>query len=350
MEKQKLNSIQVLRGIAAMMVLLAHAPMATKPPAGPFADFPWRIGAMGVDVFFIISGFVIAMVTERTRSGSADFLRNRLTRILPMYLVASTFLLTLAPISASKIWNTLFFIPLFDGHAYTNPAHWFGWSVALEMWFYMIFSAVLAFARQTAFTTYITVIVSAVMITFFYEGDWFAPHFLGSPLALEFVLGLLLYRCRHKLGFRVSVCMMLIGALLMWEAGSARPWLAIHDDSLASSKVAMLRVATWGLPSLLVVAGFVGLDLTTKIRWPASLVWMGNISYSFYLMQPFAIIAMRIAHVSVWWVAFLWMFSITTVLAGLANMYIEVPLTRALRDDLRNRRLAKQAAVNSRAA
>jgi exopolysaccharide production protein ExoZ len=344
MEKQKLNSIQVLRGIAAMMVLLAHAPMATKPPAGPFADFPWRIGAMGVDVFFIISGFVIAMVTERSRGGPADFIRNRLTRILPMYLITALLFLAMDDASMSKIWNTLCFIPIFDyGNTYTNPAHWFGWSVALEMWFYLIFAVALSYAKQRAGKAFILFIVSAVILTFFYNGNWFAPHFLGSPLALEFVLGLLLYRFRHKLSFRVSLCLLLGGLWLMWEAGSARPWLSIHETSLTSSKLAMLRVATWGLSSFMVVAGCVGLDLTAKVRWPASLVWMGDISYSFYLTQPFAIVAMRIAQVPVWWLAWIYLFLIATVLAGLANRYIEVPLTRALRDDLVNRKLAKQA-------
>lgn len=341
MDKQKLNSIQVLRGVAAMMVLLAHVPLAISLPTGSIAkELPWRIGAMGVDVFFIISGFVIAMMTERGRSSPGDFVRNRVTRILPMYLVASALLLALGPLSASKVWNTLFFVPLFDGRAYTNPAHWFGWSVALEMWFYMIFAAVLTLPKHKTGATYVAIIVSVVMPTFFYDGDWFAPHFLGSPLALEFVLGLLLYRYRYKLSFSVSVCMVIAGFWLMWKAGSARPWLASHEDSLASSKVAMLRVATWGLPSLLVVAGFVGLDLTAKIRWPASLVWMGNISYSFYLIQPFVIVSMRFLEVPPW-IAFLYMFSITTILAGLANKYIEVPATRALRVGMVSREAAR---------
>jgi peptidoglycan/LPS O-acetylase OafA/YrhL len=70
---------------------------------------------------------------------------------------------------------------------------------------------------------------------------------------------------------------------------------------------------------------------------------MGDISYSFYLTQPFAIVAMRIAQVPVWWAAWIYLFLIATVLAGLANRYVEVPLTRALRDDLHNRKLVKQA-------
>jgi peptidoglycan/LPS O-acetylase OafA/YrhL len=48
--------------------------------------------------------------------------------------------------------------------------------------------------------------------------------------------------------------------------------------------------------------------------------------------------------------ALIYMFAMTTLLAGLANRYIEVPVTRALRDDLHDRKLAKQAAANSRAA
>lgn len=344
MGHQRFNSIQVLRGLAAMMVLLAHIPLATNLASDPVAkDFPWRIGAMGVDVFFVISGFVIAMVTERSRGGPADFMRNRLTRILPMYLITSLLLYPLGPSSPGKVWNTLFFIPILDGQTYTNPAHWFGWSVAIEMWFYLVFATVLLFARDKVVRTYVSLMLSIVALTFFYNGNWLTPHFLGTPLALEFVLGVLLYQWRHKLGFRVSVMMIIIGACLMWYAGSARPWLALHEESIRSSQVAMLRASTWGLSSFMVVAGCVGLDLATKLRWPASLVWMGDISYSFYLTQPFAMLVARIVHPQSWWSTCLLLFSVTTLLAALANRFIEVPATRALRAGRVNRTVAEQA-------
>ncbi|MGZ3323355.1 MAG: acyltransferase family protein, partial [Xanthobacteraceae bacterium] len=228
------------------------------------------------------------------------------------------------------------------GQTYTNPAHWFGWSVALEMWFYLVFAAVLMFGRDKLIRTYVSVMLSIVALVFFYHGSWLTPHFLGTPLALEFVAGVLLYQWRYKLGFRLSVMMILVGVCLMWYAGSARPWLAIHDESIRSGQVALLRVSTWGFSSFLVVAGCIGLDVTTKVRWPASLVWMGDISYSFYLAQPFAILTARVVHFHSWWATWLLLFSVTTLLAALANRFIEVPATRALRAGSPGRKMIKQ--------
>ena len=121
----KLRSIQVLRGVAACAVVLLHAHLSGGTPIGE----NWaRLGAAGVDLFFVISGFIMATIAKPS---AGRFLFDRFWRIFPLWLVAVTpWLIALRP-GPSIIAASLTLWPVY--HQFTMPALDVGWTLSFEL-------------------------------------------------------------------------------------------------------------------------------------------------------------------------------------------------------------------------
>lgn len=174
-------------------MLVAHANMVA-PSSWRWLE-PWSNGggAMGVDVFFVISGFVVAMSAERPGVTAGRFLLDRATRVLPLYLLASLPFLAFGVATWREGWNTSAFLPVFDRGSYTDPAHWFGWSIGAELWFHLVFAAAFRWASEAGRIPALTAAAAAlVAIGWLCGGDWVLPRFVGTPMMLEFAAGALL--------------------------------------------------------------------------------------------------------------------------------------------------------------
>jgi exopolysaccharide production protein ExoZ len=194
-----LNGIQVLRATAALLVVLHHTLQASggeiAPPKSPY----WftTFGAAGVDIFFVISGFIMFYVsfpTGRPSVTPASFLLKRITRIYPFYWFSmalafglwSKGLFNPSQIDADILIRSFFLIP--SNGFIVDVA----WTLVYEMYFYVIFAATLTFCRPlvSLFGT------SAVIIILCAFGR-FAPNdtlrvFLGNTISVEFCFGLIL--------------------------------------------------------------------------------------------------------------------------------------------------------------
>jgi exopolysaccharide production protein ExoZ len=137
------KSLQILRAVAATSVVYFHigrSPLAPIP--SPIAVF----GSFGVDIFFVISGFVMAMVVANGHS-ARSFAIGRLTRIVPLYWILTTCLLLLAAVKPDLLIATtanlpnylksLFFIPYFKENGSLTPMLAVGWTLNYEMFFYL---------------------------------------------------------------------------------------------------------------------------------------------------------------------------------------------------------------------
>jgi len=144
----KMQSIQVLRGVAALLVIWCHL----KYDLGLklWIVYPFLatdIGAIGVDIFFVISGYVIAMTAAKCGRDWKGFLANRIARIVPLYFSVSLLCLALDILpggriaSFQQIFNTFGFIPIFDRAHFTSPLCMTGWTISFEMWFYILFAS-----------------------------------------------------------------------------------------------------------------------------------------------------------------------------------------------------------------
>ncbi len=281
--RKHLVAIQYLRGIAAIAVALAHiaglqhslAPNE-KPVLHEFAGF-W-----GVDIFFVISGFIIAYITREVMPGwrsSCVFMFKRLVRIVPAYwcfTVLIYFADTQHWFSDQKnttnlalLLKSLFFIkPGF-------PLLFVGWTLTLEMFFYLVFSISLWRFFPGGRVAVVALVFSVLAgLSFLVDSQQRYFVFFTQPVILEFVVGMLLgYVYPHSckaIGMIAGRSVLLVGVM-----GLLVITFALPVDTLVAQ-----RVIWWGIPAVLIVAGALHAGLATGWR---TLHAAGEVSYSLYL-------------------------------------------------------------------
>jgi exopolysaccharide production protein ExoZ len=269
---RQLEGIQYLRAVAALMVVLYHLNAHGGPLLKAFtAEF-----SSGVDIFFVVSGFIMLITSQRATPFS--FIGRRIARIVPLY-----WLLTLATCaaavlsshrhSATEVVKSLLFIPYLDVHGsgIVLPIIPPGWSLDLEMYFYVLFAVTLA-APLRRWAVPILGVVFAILMAFhdavMARGDIAA--FYLQPRIIEF-----------------------------W-AGMAIGWLYLNERLTAAPAIAMAAVVVgfaglvafdlpFQVPAVLLVAGVVSLERAQRVpRWPI-LGYLGDASYSTYLTHGAAL-------------------------------------------------------------
>lgn len=283
-------TIQALRAIAALMVVVFHALELWGDridPSAPGVD--WANGAAGVDIFFVISGFVMIMASRHLigqPNGWTDFLRHRIARIVPLY-----WLLTTAKLAAVMILPALairtsldpgfiagsyLFMPVIDHAGNFRPLIPMGWTLTYEFLFYLLFAAALAMRADI-----LRVIVPGLGIiaafALFRQASWPAWTVLFSTIVLEFIFGVVLAKLTlagHRLSPRAASALVTAGIV------------AIMALPMVSSD---LRVVMWGLPAFAIVAGAVSLERIVADKLPNWLLSLGDASYSIYLGHGFVV-------------------------------------------------------------
>ena len=267
--KDKLQSLQVLRALAATLVVLDHVPYIAR-------------GSFGVDIFFVISGFVIAFVAE---ADPDHFFFKRLFRIVPLYWMATICIFLVAwvvphalqhtvadPVSLAK---SLGFIPFLKSGSGIQPLLSQGWTLNYEMMFYLLFALCLAVARRYAVISAAALICLIVLCGRIWHPTSIPLLFWTDPIILEFVLGLLLFKLWRRSqpsGPRWLVFSLV--AVLLGTLAWLQPRYPIH------------RIAA--LPAAAIVAAVL---LTERsVRYPRLLVMTGDASYSLYLLHLFILV------------------------------------------------------------
>ena len=150
-----IESIHAMRGVAALAVAVSHLPSFI--PIAPGTGHAWdalAVGKAGVDVFFVISGFVMATATASLPSGwrtSLAFLWRRLARVAPLYWLVTLFLVSLyladrrfgaeRPLDVDLVLRSLLFVPVHGPDGGIRPIVGVGWSLDYEMYFYLCMAA-----------------------------------------------------------------------------------------------------------------------------------------------------------------------------------------------------------------
>lgn len=287
-----LANVQYLRAAAAIGVLVFHAADRT---GGWFG-----VGGAGVDVFFVISGFIMWVISARRPPTPGDFLRRRAARIIPLYWLVTLGLAgvwVVAPqlfphmqATPSHVAMSLLFIPHANPHGVVAPLVAPGWTLNYEMFFYAIFaSALLAPARLRLWLlTGVLGALAAAGVVLRPEAPWLAAF--TSPLLLEFLAGCWLGKVwvsGRLPGAGVSVGLVAVGVVALGAIG------------LAGMDVEPARALLWGGPALLIVTGALGLEAAGLApRWPF-VRFLGDASYSVYLVHALAIsVALRLAQLA----------------------------------------------------
>ena len=265
-----IKSIQYLRAIAAISVLCFHVSEAYG------LDF--KIGAAGVDIFFVISGFIMWVTTVGKPIGPQEFMLRRLVRIVPLYWIATVATFTVAVVKPQFFFNTdssvdnligsLFFLPAMKDEA-LHPVVEQGWTLSYEMFFYLIFSISLLlpeFRRLWFLMASLTAVVIA---------DYLLPlgyvSVFTQPIILEFAAGIVighLWKRGFRLPFHAAIGLMVAGFVLL----------------LASEPFTHLeRAVRWGVPAGLLLTGAVFAERERGVPRLAFLHFLGDASYSIYV-------------------------------------------------------------------
>ena len=275
-----LYGIQYLRAFAALAVVLFHA---AERSGGHF-----RIGAAGVDVFFVISGFIMWTMSERRPVTPLRFVLDRLQRIAPSYWIVTAIMIVGAVVglfpnmrlTATHVLGSLLFIPVRSPSA-DNGEIWpvlvQGWTLNFEMFFYVIFAACLFLPRRFRLASLIGVFVAFVIAgAVIYSQSPLAVTYT-RPIILEFTAGAVL----GQLWLKGQIPGFGLGLALM--AAAIAGFTAIEILSLEFNEI------TCGPLAIALVLGMVSVERSGRLPQIVPLTYLGNASYSIYLWHTLAI-------------------------------------------------------------
>lgn len=306
--KKHIDSLQLLRTIAVSLVILLHACSngVTKFAAGsPISSFyhleTW--GAIGVDLFFCISGFIMTIVIPSyvKPGGWKTFFVKRAVRILPLYyllsalLIFTTIFLHHESANVQSAVKTLIFFPLFDKGTAVLPLMGVGWSLSYEIYFYTLIGILLIF-RKDPYRRMLFLIAVLSMIGLLIDTESPLLKFLTSPVLLEFGFGIvcgLVYQKFDTLALSsgqkkaISLCLLITGLALMGVTIFVSPGFSLHSITLVQNvnEKAFYRAMLWGLPSAIFMLGTILSMQSFKKSTPAILILAGDASYSCYLIH-----------------------------------------------------------------
>jgi exopolysaccharide production protein ExoZ len=289
-----LATVQCLRGVAAMLVVLfhAHGAIGIKFPAEPsvlngFLHFR-DLGVVGVDLFFVVSGFIMFYVysPEFGKPGAMlDFAVRRLIRIVPLYWILTSILVGglicfpsafgVLRFSWAHALDSFLFLPTLNSANEPFPVLNSGWTLTYEMYFYLLFAICLGRTPRFALATVALIFIGSVLAGVFLFPGARGPAIgmLVNPILIEFVLGGCLgFAITRKWALPVRTAVLIGGAgcALLLAQGISGMWE--HG-----------RVLTRGVPCLLIVAALVSSEIRGNVTVPAWLKRLGDESYSLYL-------------------------------------------------------------------
>ena len=340
--------IQILRGIAAALVVFHHSLEESLSISTKIApDWLLALGAGGVDIFFVISGFIIYSVTygrdPRNPEPAPLFLLKRLIRIFPLYWIC--LLATLALWSSGYFYRSLHIdAPVLGSSFFLLPSSKLiigvAWTLIYEMYFYYLFSITLYLrnARISVLTTTGCIGAGLLLSNLLPAGE--LKHFLSNPIALEFCFGLILSYFIHRQALSgIWLRYLWLPGVMLMAAAAA---FVENKYGSTAGPGANIRYLVWGLPALLVTVSFIKMrfdkSLLTRILLP-----IGDGSYSIYLTHPMMMILFaflikyhfltHIAYPIIWPLLFV---VISIVVGVLVHYLIERPILAWLRGCLRS--------------
>ena len=289
-KNEQILSIQYLRAFAALAIVFHHA---REQFPGFQAIFPSDIGSAGVDIFFVISGFIMVFITETGDHSPSKFMWNRIIRIVPLYWFYTAITVILYAVAAGlfrgngltlpHVILSLLFIPHPNpGDLSLSPLIKIGWTLNYEMFFYVVFAIAMSinYSRRVLITYVFLVLLvtidSAHLISLPPE-----IQFYCRDIVLEFAAGMLLCHAYRAGKLKGKI---LIGAVLLSLGASA---LIINT----SPDLMTFRAIKLGIPAIAIVAGLLACEHSLpKLRVP---LFIANVSYSIYLSHIMVIAILR---------------------------------------------------------
>jgi exopolysaccharide production protein ExoZ len=321
----RLLSIQYLRAVAVLMVLGYHACL-----------FGWRtgfeIGAAGVDVFFVISGFILWTIAAERPQTPGRFLLKRLGRVAPLYWLVTLAVAGLALWRPGMIFDadptaphlalSMIFVHHLNPSGRPDPVLPVGWSLNDEALFYLIFAASLFAPQRWRFRALVIGLVGVVVTgTVFYK-----LYYLGyNMMFFQFIAGAWL--AKRRLEGRLPSAgwgwMMLLWAIAIFAV--------LEPFDLYQT---LMRPFTWGAPALALVAGAVTLEARKPLPNIPVLRFIGDASYSIYLVHWPVVSALKYVMNSNQLIYLPLAIGLSLAAGAILHIWVERPLLRLFHERL----------------
>ena len=310
----KIEIVQGLRAVAVLLVVWTHSIVAaayhSTPKQATFFHLK-SFGACGLDIFFVISGFIVSLVASRAitqdQPSARTFLSRRFTRIFPLYWILTGVVIVEAELGRFPIlWHQVPWLPtllLLPGWRYPVPPLILslGWSLVFEVYFYLVLAAWMRLSPRHLIrnTTLFLAGMVALGAVIGIHRPWLVIW--SNPVALEFLFGCLIAQLVIKLAATASSNRSGIPLASARRARMLGPWLAAvgaialaatvftgygyasEASSIMAGLDGWLRLGVWGVPSGLLVLGAVLWRPAMQSITARGLVLLGDASYSIYL-------------------------------------------------------------------
>ena len=275
---QNYQTIQALRFVAATSVALTHATFYIQTRVDPGMPI-WGGGSQGVQIFFVISGFVMALSSGGINNKPVnwrEFILRRLIRIAPLYWLMNVIKLVmlivlpgllLAKPDIQNVFLSLIFIPSRNENGIVETFYGVGWTLNFEMFFYLLVAICLYFKKSV-------IIYSALALGFFLsisavrQDEWPAVTYLFHPYLANFIWGLFI----AKLASKIDMNRPFLGLLFFVVSGY---WIFINPMHPTMSLL--------GIQYAALVLGLLMLESKLKDNIPRVFLFGGEASYSLYL-------------------------------------------------------------------
>lgn len=304
MHKNKIEVIQVIRGIAAISVVFYHCKtnLTASDSFKETLDWLFNSGAAGVDIFFVLSGFVMVYSIENNidekKISSINFLLRRVIRIWPTYLFLSLIYLMIQhylgevknEINFKLIVKSVLFLPTAsdDPPHYGYPLLSVGWSLNYEMYFYCIFALSLLWKKYRYWFFFSFFIASLFLFPWIIKNTYsFNPNagvyfentylnFMTNPIIWEFAVGALIgiiyinkYLYQTIQRYTPNWIPYAVLVFVVWQFVSG--FRGGHG------------ITNWGISAILLIV--VSVFYFSAKKYPQRLIFLGEISYSLYLVH-----------------------------------------------------------------
>lgn len=347
-QDKTIYSVQALRFIAAALVVASHIRSDYDLPS---------FGTAGVDIFFVISGFIIHYVT---RSGAPQFFTRRLIRILPLYWLGTFGLAVLALVVPSILNNvdfsvgvllkSLFFIPVWnEAFQYHLPLLMLGWSLNYEILFYLLYFVALSISHKHRL-----VITSVMLLALTQIHPFVAPEsalsFWSDAYIVEFIYGMVLAalmgnpQAIEKCRLPISVSVVALGVFC---------WALLPSTGFVTTEMSLhkwTRVLVIGLPATLLVVLTLATEQSMR-RLPGQIKsginFLGELSYPTYIFHVYVMgLLKRTGFLEQGILVYSAVVTIATlVLSAVVFLFYEQPVRNYLSKHLLPRKTAKPQAT-----
>jgi len=294
---KKIDSIQLLRGVAAFSVVFYHLTLVEKKYAGTDSYLPDLLtaGRSGVDLFFVISGFIMVLITRRKWGQNSDpgnFLLHRFARIYPNYWFY--FFVTLAVfwwqpsfVNASQRGHANLVSSFFLFPSSSLPLVMVAWSLIYELYFYLLFSMLMRCRERLVIPLLIGWLILLTAVNLLWTGPGPGPvlEVMLSPYSIEFIFGAL-----GAIVFSGRWIGRLPDTLLFFVIAAAAVSVPLlfprfYGNGSFYGPGLLTQTLIFGLIFALLVISLAALELKREIKFWPWLIRLGDISFTVYLSQ-----------------------------------------------------------------